>query len=166
FVDTRWYTDEGRIRGSLVALVTELSDKGTLIERAMMFFAKESGLDLPGYLSCWRKFRKAWPFETVHIEQPIYHPQWRYCGTPDRDIDLFEGKPAVLEIKTGAREDWHALQTAAYAYCCPTFAQRFAVYLSADRDAVLVEHTDSADEPTWLGAIQMFQWKEKHGYAT
>lgn len=163
FVDDRWYTEEGRERGKLVALVTELSDKDTINEVSMLAIACVTGIDLPGYLGCWRKFRKDWPFGILEIEKPIYHPQWRYCGTPDRDI-LVGDLTAILEIKTGAQADWHALQTAAYAYCCPAFHRRFAVYLTPT-DWKLVEHTNPSDESTWLGALTIFQWKEKHGYA-
>ena len=162
FVDDRWYTDEGRKRGQLVAMVTELDDRGELCDgQDLQALANERDVDLIGYLESWRAFCNAWLFETVYIEKPIYHPQWQYCGTPDRDI--LREKPAILEIKTGARQDWHALQTVAYAYCCPTFAQRFAVYLTPT-DWKLVEHTNPSDESTWLGAVTIFQWKERHGY--
>jgi hypothetical protein len=163
FVDDRWYTDEGKKRGQLVAVATELSDKGTLDEDQLQALGDTYNVDLPAYVSRWRRFRIAWDFKTRDIEQPVYHPTFGYCGTPDRVIER-EGKIAVLDIKTGGRADWYALQTAAYAYCCPTFARRFIVYLTPD-DWKLVEHTDRTDESTWLGALQIFNWKRSHGIA-
>lgn len=99
--------------GRSVHLQTQLDDKGVL---------DESLADM-GYVDGWREFREKWGFTPLHREEPLYHPQYFYAGTPDAwNVE------EVVEIKTGKPQTWVRYQLAAQAAMC-NVRQRVCVEL-------------------------------------
>lgn len=109
-VDSRWYTDAARTRGSCVHRLTSDYDLGSIVRE-----------DLPQVNSIYKGWLAAhvWITDKVkprwlHVEEPRVHPQFRYGGRPDRVSHVY-GALAVVEIKSGEPEDGHAIQLALQA---------------------------------------------------
>ncbi len=83
FIDTSFYDDYSRERGSLVHLATQLYDTEVLDEESI------DPVIVP-YLDAWKKFRKETGFIIEQIETPVFNPAYGYAGTPDR-IGQFPG---------------------------------------------------------------------------
>lgn len=81
FIDTSFYDDWSRDRGSMVHLATAYDDRNELDEESL------DPVILP-YLEAWRKFRKESGFVPESIEPPMMSTAYRYAGTPDRIGEL------------------------------------------------------------------------------
>jgi len=81
FIDTRFYDDWSRDRGSMIHLATAYDDAGELDEENL------DPVILP-YLAAWRRFRKESGFIPEQIEPPMMSNTYRYAGTPDRIGEL------------------------------------------------------------------------------
>lgn len=151
-VDTRWYNDEGRIRGTYVAEATALYDRGEL---------DDATLDpaLQPYVAAWARFLLDSQFEIKMIERELFDCYGRFAGTVDR-FGLLHGRDCVVDIKTGAGESWHGLQLAGYAELlkCPA-AKRIAVYLGDDGKYSCREFSDRNDLTVFNAALNVVTWK-------
>lgn len=155
-IDTAFYTEEARQRGSYVAEATALLDRGEL-ELAELDPA------LVGYVDAWKKFKLDAQFVPELIEAPLFDPWGRFAGTLDRAGPL-HGRWANVEIKTGGREEWHALQTAAYAHLMKRpAARRIVVYLEPDARYECHEFSDSGDHAAFMAALAVVTWKRNRG---
>lgn len=71
------------------------------------------GLDLRilPFVQAWQRFKAERNFvpDMALRERPIFHPVYLYAGTPDAPGTL-DGKPCVVEIKSGQPEKWHHVQ--------------------------------------------------------
>jgi hypothetical protein len=81
FINTAYYDDWIRDRGSMIHLATAYDDAGELDEENL------DPVILP-YLKAWRRFRKESGFVPEQIEPPMMSTVYRYAGTPDRIGDL------------------------------------------------------------------------------
>lgn len=81
FINTAYYDDWSRDRGSMIHLATAYDDAGELDEENL------DPVILP-YLKAWRRFRKESGFVPEQIEPPMMSTAYRYAGTPDRIGDL------------------------------------------------------------------------------
>lgn len=152
-------------RGKAVHRCTELYDQGKIVWSTV----KD---EIYGYLMAWIKFRE----ETGYIpnmkfrETPMYHPLYLYATIPDCGDGKFSatkgGGTALVEIKTGAKEDWHTLQTAAQELILPKRKnkKRIVVYLEDDGTYKADVHADPMDSRVFLSLIVEFNWRLKHGY--
>lgn len=130
-IDTRFYTDEGRDRGSAVHELTAAYDLGGLHLGSCVAEFKPY---LQHYALAIGQLNHDWK----HIEVAFAHPVYRYAGRPDRVGSVFGGLKAVAEIKTGAPEKWHGVQLALQCMLVEedlglpahTIA-RFGIYVSA-----------------------------------
>ena len=126
-VDTTYMTDEGRDRGTAVhSLCTTL----------------DLGADLPPLVEQYRGYVAAYEaaVETLRpewecIEEAEVSRRWRFGCRPDR-VGLVYGLPSIVELKTGGKEPWHALQLALQAIAVsertllpPDRYQRIVIYL-------------------------------------
>lgn len=162
-------------RGSNVHGWTELIDLG---EADVLPFAirADDGTSLMEdhaewqYVQAWLRFREESGFIPEIIEQRLYHPQHRYCGTVDR-IGILNGRRVTLEIKTVAELDsWVALQTAGYHeawnYRRPRAEQakdRLAVQLRGDGSYRLEHYRDAADFSVFLAMKHVMDWGDRYG---
>ena len=151
---------KGRI-GTAVHRACELDDKGALDESSLHPV-------IAPYLEMWRKFRAEVPITVEHNEEFVFNDLHNYIGTADRLI-RYQGDRAVLDIKTGMKSHWHALQTAAYAAAAERQYQqpvtrRFSLHLMPDRGTyAFVEHTRTTDRPTFLGAVALYHFMQANG---
>ena len=162
-IDTRYYTDEARDRGSMVAQAIEFSNDGDL---------DEGSLDpqLRGYVEAWRKWCRDFRVEIVESEQIVSHPTLRYCGKLDaivRALTITCNTDILIDVKTGLSEWWHPYQLIAYKRClaAPTM-QRGYVYLREDGTYTCKWYDLTGDRYDWMKfeAFTITWWeKEIHG---
>jgi hypothetical protein len=81
FIDTRFYDEWSRDRGSGVHLATAYDDQGELDEETV-------DPEIDPYLEGWRKFKAESGFIPQQIETPMMSTVYRYAGTPDRIGEL------------------------------------------------------------------------------
>ena len=154
-IDERWFSDEGARRGSYAHKALELYDQSDLDEETL-----DPGL-VP-YLDAWKKFRSEFPCEILAVEERVVHPVYSYAGTLDRRVKL-KGKDekAVIDLKTGEPQNWHAVQTAAYAMAFDEPMRRFGVYLS-EGGFKLVEHKDRNDYNVFKACLTIHNFKARN----
>lgn len=76
FIDTSFYDEWSRTRGSFVHKATYLDDQDQLDEASL------DPVILP-YVEAWRKFRSESGFTPMISERPMVNVALQYCGTPD-----------------------------------------------------------------------------------
>ncbi len=141
-IDDRWFTPESRERGLRVHALAERLDGPT----PMLSRAECDGVE--GEVQAYREFLADCTPRWKHIEKPRWHFFQRYGGRPDRIAASLFGRPAVVEIKTGAPADWHRLQLAGYQGLVPTGA-RFVLYLKPTGRYTLKRLTVARDYHEW-----------------
>lgn len=156
------YLEEARARGTAVHRACELDDEGDLDERSV-------DASLRPYLAAWRGFSQARIAEMLAIEQPLASKRYHYAGTPDRVARLVTDHLAILDVKTGAPQSVHAIQTAAYAELAAEHyedrgkrVKRFAVQLSGNGKFKLHEFKDAGDFGVFLACLSVWRWREAH----
>lgn len=148
WVDTRWFTDESRWRGTEVHRLTLDLDLDAITLD-----------DIPkrhpqrGYLEAYAAAMATLPHEWHHLEEPLIHPVLRFGGTPDRGGLVYKLR-SVFEVKTGDFHKSHPIQTALQAILAsrcwfdnmpPHTIGRFVVYISSNGRFKVEEHVDHAD---------------------
>ncbi len=156
-VDSEWYTEESRIRGSAVHRLTADYDLGAI--------ENLTALDSPYkmWLLAHVEAMAMIPHEWHHIEVPRVKVTNRgtFAGTIDRDGTIY-GAEGVLEIKSGDPERAHEIQTALQCILRqspipPRQQARFALYLKRNGKFKLEEHVrakdfDKAEDILWRHA--------------
>lgn len=168
--------DYARDRGQAVHGWTELIDLGEAEERGDAIHAFDGTTLLPEhaewpFVQAWLKFRRESGFEPEIVEQRVWHPKLRYCGTVDR-IGVLNGTRCTLEIKTVAQLGrWVGLQTVGYqeGYNAgrPRSEQareRYAVQLRKDGSYRLEQYVDNAgDLAAFVAMKQVWDWADAYG---
>ena len=147
-----------KARGRAVHLATELFDHGKLAE-----------IDerLEGYLEAWKGFKMASGFECQLIEHRVFSNLFKYAGTIDR-VGALDGKPTIVDIKSGAIAGYAALQTSAYRRALLEsdgieVHRRVAVQVNSTGKFKVVEYQDHAgDDRLFLAALGVWRWREKN----
>lgn len=158
WVDDRWFTDEGRIRGTAVHKLTADYDLGAL--------------DLPTCVSRYRNYLLGHALcmamlkpEIISVEEARMHATWKYGNRTDR-VWRLAGLITITEIKSGPKPQpakphgsiaapdatSHQIQTALQAIAAaeeyklpPEHFGRFAEYLTPKGKFMLDAHTDKRD---------------------
>lgn len=151
FIDDTWFTEESRRRGNQVHLITRLYDEGTADEW-------EFDPAIYPYLEGWKRFLRESGFRPEIIERPYGSTVYRFAGTPDR-IGILNGESAIMDIKSGAVQDWTALQTVGYEILHGRYAARFGVHLFDNGRYQLTPFTDRDDRGVFLAALSTWYWK-------
>lgn len=156
-----FYTEYGRDRGTFVHLATELYDRGEL---------DEDTLDpvLAPYLAGYKAFRAELGAEPIHIEVPLCSVLRRFATVIDRVMTIGK-KVRIVEIKGGAEEKHHRLQTAMQAHICRVNGIRFdgraALYLSPDGSYRFRPHDDPGDEHAAMALVAAYSVIGNYGGA-
>lgn len=156
--------------------LTETSgDRGTFVHEATIYIDRDT-LDLNsvpaawiGYLDSYRLWCERCRPQALLREARLHHPILDYCGT----VDFFgwlEGDvwPWTIDLKSGAPEKWHKVQTAAYEEAIfaasdarTLLRRRGALYLHEDgREATLVQHKSTRDFGFFQAALACYRFKE------
>jgi len=147
--------EHAKQRGTAVHKATELFDLGTL-DRATL------SDEVAPYLNAWVTFRKDTGFIPTAIENRVYCHRHRYAGTIDR-IGLLQGEEIVLDLKAryvlGAET---GLQVASYEFAARAGGKkrdRYGLQLLPDGTYRLRQYTEAGDMPTFLAALQLYNWR-------
>lgn len=157
-IDTTFFTEAGRERGTAVHLACQYLDENDL---------DLDSLDpaLWGYVDAYRDFRQQVAMDGAWIEMPQTDPRGLYRGTPDR---VLVARPrAIWDIKTGPPMRWHALQLSAYVNMLedPYGYGRFGVYLKHDGKYSIKEYQKNEyqrDLNVFLSALNIYTWKHQN----
>lgn len=126
-------------RGSIVHEITSLYDEGDLDESTVSDYLRP-------YFDAYLTFLRESGFTVVENERKVYSPLHRYAGTLDR-IGSLNGRPALVDIKTG-NPGWQCgPQTAAYAQAYHEetgrfIRNRYGLWLRDDATYSLISYTD------------------------
>lgn len=162
FIETDYYTEEGRIRGTRVHLLCQFLDEGRYNP------AEARRFELEGYVESWRVTKRRLGFTMLDVERRLAHPQYRFGGSPDRLASTGRHK-WVLDLKTGARAKWHGFQTGGYEELYLANGEegplrRAAVLLKADGAlGELVPHEDMHDRHHFLSFVDTTHQRRLHG---
>ena len=143
-VDSTFMTQEGRDRGTAVHELCAAHDLDALD-------LETCNSPYRGYLLAYVKALSIIRPVIFAVELPAVHPQYRFGGRPDRDVSI-GGVRSVMEIKSGAPERSHSLQTALQALLVstqiglpPEALGRFSLYLKPTGKFKLEEHKARRD---------------------
>lgn len=151
FIDTRWFTEESRERGTLVHKLCELHDLGVLDEESV-------DPRLAGYLAAWKSFGVKTEFVWTSVEKPLAHPLFRYAGTPDRIGISGKGIKTLIDIKSGPPSLWHCFQIGGYLAMDQCEDAR-TVHLSSDGSFTVEQYEIEENIFDWKAIYRTYQLK-------
>lgn len=153
-IDTQWYTQEGRERGTLVHRAIAVHSRGA-------HCIKNPLVDM--YIEAFRRFETDCDWQPEIIETPM--ACIHYAGTPDQ-IGMLNGNMAVIDLKTGGISPAVCLQLVAYAklyeqtYEPKKPLKRFSLQLTETGRYILDEHRDKKDTYIWDSVVAIWWWKK------
>jgi len=153
-IDDRWFTEETcergrRVHEATVALDYDLAGVG------------DFDPDIQGYLRSWLAFRETSKPEILAVEELVASIEYGYAGTLDRRVTLAK-RESILDLKTGSRAPWIALQLAGYAATFPRPLKRYSVHLDAEgRPAQLIPYDDRNDIAVFRAGVLFANWLRK-----
>lgn len=153
-VDTTWFSDEVRDRGTIVHEATEFLDQDDLDWESL------EEMEDPSILlrvRQYEKFKRDTGIEILKIELPVTH-RLGYVGRLDRVV-ILNARKGILDIKGTTESPWHGVQLAAYAACFNEPLARWNLYLKDDAYR-LRERTNPRDFDAFKAAMVLAQWKE------
>lgn len=157
-INTQWFTDEARDRGSMIHLACEYYDQGDLNESSI-------DPDISGYLEAYKAFKRYAQYEPEWIEVPQKDPTGVYAGTADR---IVISRPRSLDdIKSGPYQPWHRIQSAAYVNMMddPFSFERRGIYLKASGTysiRVFPKTEYMHDLAIFQSALNLYYWKRRN----
>lgn len=145
-------------RGSDVHAACQYWDEGDLDENTL-------DSEISRYLAVYQRAVEIEGIEVLQNEVRRYHPKYLYAGTCDK-IAKVKGVMALIDLKTGQEESWHAWQTAAYAEMLKSetgLLARFCLYVNPGC-YTLRPHTGKGDFLQFLTLLSAYQIKKNAGY--
>lgn len=144
-VDDRWFSEESSVRGTAVHQLTADWDLGAITDLESVVSPYK------GWLCAHVRGLELVRPEFEHIEQVFGHPTFRFAGRPDR-IGTVNGRPALVEIKSGAYDPVCGVQLALQAILvspvleiAPESFSRYGWYPQANGRFRLRRFEDRAD---------------------
>ena len=154
FIDSSWFTEWSRDKGSLVHLVCHLEDINDLDENTV-------DLVLQPHLDAYRAFKRDTGFIVEASEVPLYSEAYQFAGTPDK-VGKLNGSPALIDIKSGAIDPSVALQLSFYEILTNHPHKRFALQLTAEGKYKLIPFVGRQDRNLCLSILAIHHWKLNH----
>ena len=160
-IDTAHYTEEAATRGTAVHEAVSMVVKGLLSAEAW------GGTEVEPYILAWEKFLRDSKLEVEESERLAYESVYHYATHIDIEAKL-QGKPVVIDIKSGALQAWHGCQLAADTMLNDRL-DRFVLQLNGDGTYRL--HDEYRGEKfrsrlwdkVWIGALSVYWWKRQMG---
>jgi hypothetical protein len=165
-VDTQWFTEYGRWRGSAVHQAAWFDDEDDLDEDTIADTEAFARDEILGHVAGWRKFRRETGFVPRSIERAVCNLQLGYAGTPDRDGVLGDGRLCLPDLKSGGSSKATRYQTVAYAACYPKprLFVRMEVRTKPNGDYTLQTYGPecySRDFAHWQNLVAVFHLKKE-----
>lgn len=151
FIDTRYFTKQGRNRGSAVHMVVDHHHKS----HGCMSLSPS----IQGYYDAYLSFIKDSQWYPHTIEKPMACDQ--FAGTPDQ-IGFMGKHEAVLDIKTGSISVATGLQLSGYEKLYGHPLQRWALQLKSDGGYKLTRYKDPNDMYIFQSAVACWWWKKRN----
>jgi len=107
-IDTKWFTEWARHRGSTVHKVLELKIKGTLDLNSI-------DPKIQGYIDAYDRFLEETSFSCDQVERSVWCPSQGFAGTLDQIGTFRSGRRAIVDTKTGALQWQTGIQLTGYA---------------------------------------------------
>ena len=150
-------------RGKALHKATYLYDMGVLDESTI-------DPEIAGYFEAYQLFIKEFKPKWLQHESIVFNKELFYVGTLDRFGQLSTiDDSVIIDIKTGQKAKWHAIQLALYAIALTkdisTNPKLYGLYLKKDgtfkasRD--LVDYTSPDIYKVAESAVRLFHWKDK-----
>ena len=148
----------------------EARERGTFTHKAIHYYA-DGDLDpdtvdpeIRPRLDAYVKFRAETGFEPDLVEQPLYHPTYRYCGIPDQ----VQFGRVIIDYKNGAHQPQYGLQLAAYAHLLPDpySYDRWCVLLKPDGNYKIEPYRKQdlqTDFNYFISFLNSSNWRKQHG---
>jgi len=154
-VDTAWFTEFARDRGSAVHLATEYDDNDEL---------DYLNLDdrLKPYIDAYRKFKLETDWESAEVERQVFDEVMGYAGTLDR-AGRIRGSTAIIDVKTGALDRVVGLQLTGYAQARQTMTSSCVERLIGLRlkdNGTYVMKNYPLDFAAWNAAVVLSSWMQ------
>lgn len=157
-VDTRFFTEYGRHRGSTVHRAIQLLAEGDLDPESI-------DPKIGGYLDAYERFRAETGFEMKEAERVVCSVSGQFAGTLDQ-IGKFPGNTmSIIDFKTGTLAPATGLQLTGYASAYQEETSHFVdrlvgVQLMINGRYKLKPYI--ADFSTWKAALQIAWWKREN----
>ena len=157
FVDSTWFDEYSRTRGTYVHKAVELYNKGELLE---------DDLDerLAPYLDAWRRFKQNSNIIILNSELQVYSDIFRYAGTLDIECTI-NGHQAIIDLKSGIVAPVTALQLAAYVmarYENYYSVKRYGLSLKGGKPTI-VPFENFSDFGVWQAIMAVYNYKLNNG---
>lgn len=160
FVDTTWFNDYARERGSFVHDTVKWQCQGVLDEDTVDDVLRP-------YLDAWRLFVADTGFVSEKVEEPLYSPRYGFAGTPDQIGKLYN-TPSVIDYKTGAMDPVTGLQLSGYEVLEHAqdsgyrILKRYGLQLTDKGKYKLTPFKDRTDRQVFLSALACWTWQRNH----
>lgn len=160
-IDSQWFSEEARLRGTYVHQAILMHVEGDLAEESL-------GPVLLPYYQAFRAFMDESGFHVDACEERLFDETIGVAGT----LDLRGHFPRkaltrpgvdIIDIKTGTVPSWVGYQTAGYARMLPrelgAVRWRWALHLQSDATYRLIPLDKRTDEAVFLAAVTVAQAK-------
>lgn len=154
FIDSSWFTEWAREKGTFVHLMCHLDDINDLDESTV-------DLVLIPYLFAYRQFKIDSGFVVEASEVPLYCEAYQFAGTPDK-VGKLNGSPAIIDLKSGVVDPVVGLQLSFYEILTNHPHKRFALQLTAEGKYKLIPFIGRQDRNLCLSILAIHQWKINH----
>ena len=161
-IDTTWYTEVGRDRGTAVHQATVMVDEGDLEDSWLQSTDEQTRKRVEAYI----RFRSEVDCSIIKAEFEVVHPTYNYVGHPDRLLTI-NGQLAVLDIKPPNAERWHGAQLAGYQRAIVSsmddvgIPTRYNLYLKDNGTYKLEPRRKPLDWKRFHAALIMAQWNKE-----
>ena len=154
FYNPKVFTAGSADRGTEVHLLTQQMDEGKKTLNTLMLHP------LYSYAEAWDRFRRDTGVEILFCEVMVGGKDLGAAGMVDRFAKI-RGAEYILDIKSGQKMPWHAIQLAGYKYLSRRACRRACVYLRPTGKYEFIEHSDRYDEMVWKAALISYRWKKE-----
>jgi len=157
FVDSTWFDEWSRTRGSYVHKAVELYNKGELLE-------EDLDERLAPYLDAWRRFKQNSNIIILNSELQVHSDIYRYAGTLDIECTINDNQ-AIIDLKSGIVAPVTALQLAAYVmarYDNYYSVKRYGLSLKGGRPTI-VPFENFSDFGIWQAIMAVYNYKLNNG---
>jgi hypothetical protein len=151
-VDTTYFDDTARDRGTAVHLACQYFDEGRLDWAAL----HESVFP---YVEQYARFHRTVHPTITGIELTLEHEQYGLVGHCDRTM-IIDENVCVVDLKTGGKAPWHGVQLAGYAMMLDPLHLRRVLYLSPTAWK-LEPYNDRTDFDVFRAALVIERAKQK-----
>ena len=153
FFDSRY--KGAATRGTEIHLLTQQLDEG---DKTLQDFALHKYYP---YALAWEQFKQDTGAEIHFCEVVVGGKEHGCAGMVDR-LARLGGREFILDIKSGAKMAWHAIQLAGYKSLTGKPYYRACVYLKNTGKYEFVEHKDRYDETRWKAAKIIHRYRGEH----